>query len=285
MNSTTPNKSRPIGDIISQANSLTSDQVESVLQYQKANGSRFGEAAVALGYINGDDVVWALAQQYEYPYIHSKSTNLSEQLIVARHPFSPEAEMFRELRSQLLMSQFPENQPHKPFAVLSPNRGDGKSFYAANLAISFAQLGRNTVLIDADLRNPRLASIFGLPKSDGGLADTLVGRSAPNVYMPAQDIPNLYLLPAGNPPPNPLELIERQSFSRLLVELGKKFDYVIVDTPASEVGSDNCAIAARCGSGLIIARKDKSSERDISRLLATLRIAKVDVAGVILNDC
>lgn len=285
MNTTTPNKNRPIGDIISQTNNLTPDQVEAVLQHQKTNGSRFGEAAVALGFINGDDVVWALAQQYEYPYSHAKTSSLSEELIVARHPFSPEAEMFRELRSQLLISHFPENQPHRPFAVLSPNRGDGKSFFAANLAIAFAQLGRNTVLIDADLRNPRLSSMFGLTKLDGGLADTLAGRAAPNVYIPAQDLPNLYLLPAGNPPPNPLELIERTGFSQLLAELSKKFDYVIVDTPASEVGADNGAIAARCGAGMVIARKDQSREADMARLLTVLKIAKVDVAGVLLNEC
>lgn len=285
MSSPVPNKLRPIGDIISQANNLAPAQVEAVLNYQKTNNVRFGEAAVALGFINGDDVVWALSQQYEYPYSHSKTASLSDELLVARNPFSPQAELFRELRSQLLITQFPEGQPHKPFAILSPNRGDGKTFFAANLAIAFAQLGRNTVLIDADLRNPRLHTLFGLESTKGGLADTLADRAAPNVYVPVQDLPNLYLLPAGTIPPNPLELLERQSFSLLLGELTRKFDYVFVDTPASEMGADNAAIAARCGAAMIIARKHESREKDINRLIAILKMAKADLSGILLNEC
>jgi protein-tyrosine kinase len=274
-----------IGHIISVANNLSAEQVEQVLAYQRQHGVRFGEAAVALSLVGNEDVVWALSQQYQYPYVHSKSSGLSDEILSAKAPFSAEAEKFRDLRSQIIMRLGPPPKGRcQPIAVLSTERADGKSFFAANLAATFAQLGGRVLLVDGDLRNSRQHEIFGLNIEFTGLSEALSGRSAAQVYVPAPDLPNLFLLPAGNTPPNPLELVERPAFASLLAELSSKFDHVFVDTPAAAVGTDSAVIASRCGAALILARKDVSRQGELRRLMDSCRIGKVDVVGLMVND-
>jgi hypothetical protein len=93
----------PIGDIIRQTNTLSAEQVEKVLRYQREKGVKFGEAAVALGLAKREDVLWALSQQFQYPYADARQITNPE-LVVSTDPFSPEAEAFRDMRSHLIMS-------------------------------------------------------------------------------------------------------------------------------------------------------------------------------------
>ena len=117
---------RSIGDLLRESRKLSDAQVEQILLYQREHGIRFGEAAVALNLVSNDDVVWALAQQFHYPYVPGERTSNPE-LIVAANPFSDEAEAFRELRSQLMMGAMTGEEPRRALAVLSPNIGDGKT--------------------------------------------------------------------------------------------------------------------------------------------------------------
>src|SRR3989338_7488954 len=155
---------RSIGEIIKQANNLAPDQIESILKYQRDNGVRFGEAAVALGMASSDDVLWALAQQFHYPYPQDSTQGF--------HP--DQAEAFRTMRSHLIMKLYSQtDQPRQALAVLSSDSGDGKSYFAANIAVAFSQLSGRTLLIDADMRNPRQHEIFGLPQHAVGLSSIL----------------------------------------------------------------------------------------------------------------
>jgi len=275
---------RSIGDIIREANNLSTEQIEQILHYQKENGVLFGEAAVALGFANADDVMSALAQQFHYPYATEGKTGLSAELVVANSPFSEQAEAFRTIRSHLIMKIYSSASVRPALAVLSPDSGDGKTYFAANLAATFSQLPGRTLLIDADMRHPRIHDLFALPNRSGGLSSILSGRTATKVIQHVPQLPNLYVLPVGPTPPNPLELLERPAFDLLLRELKTKFDRIIVDTPASSLGTDGAVIAARCGAGLIIARQDKSQLDAIENLVRTVQIGSAQIVGTVINE-
>ncbi len=274
---------RAMGDLLRETRNLTAEQVEEVLRYQREHHLRFGEAAIALGYVDADDVLFALSQQFHYTYAPDELEGLNHELVALRSPFSHQAESFRRIRSQLMMRVFNDTEPRRALAVVSPNSGDGKSFFAANLAIVLAQLGGRTLLVDGDMRGPRQHELFGL-RAGSGLSGLLSGRVEAQVIQQIQALPNLFVLPVGVTPPNPLELIERSAFALLIRELLGKFDHVIFDTSASEHGADASVIAARCGAALVMARKDKSRVAALQELVMTLAESPARLAGVIMNE-
>lgn len=275
---------RSIGDILSELRNLTADQVEKVLQHQRKSGVRFGEAAVALGFASKDDVLFALSQQFNYPYAPESERSASPELVALNEPFSPRAEGFRALRSQLMMRIFGDSEAgHRALAVISPGNGDGRTYCAANLAVVLAQLGGRTLLVDADMRSPRLHDLFKL-SNQAGLSGILSGRADKQVIQQAHGVSSLFVLPVGTTPPNPLELVERPAFGLLMRELASKFDHVVVDTPAASNGADASVIAARCGAALVIARKDATRVAMLQELVASFEGSPVKLAGVVLNE-
>jgi protein-tyrosine kinase len=278
-----PEGEASLGDILRKTKGLTAEQVSEALEYQGTHGVRFGEAIVALGYATNQDVVWALAQQFHYPYAPITEARLHAELVVANDPFSDQVEAFRDLRSQLISGVMGQGDSRSALAIVSAGVGDGKSFIAANLAVAFSQLPGRTLLVDADLRTPRMHKVFGV-ESGSGLSAILAGRTAANVIKPVAHLPNLYMLPAGVMAPNPAELLHRASFSLLLRELLEKFDYVLVDTPAATHGADARMIAAHCGACLVVGRQDQSRMPAIQALVKQLTKSTVKIGGVLMND-
>jgi protein-tyrosine kinase len=275
---------RSIGAIISETRNLSAEQVEKILAYQRDKGIRFGEAAVALGFASTDDVLFALAQQFHYPYAPEERRKISPELVMLNQPFSLQAESFRAIRSQLMMRTFVEvDGPRPALAVVSPDTGDGKTYFAANLSVALAQLGGRTLLVDADMRGPRQHEVFSLGNK-AGLSGILSGRAESQVVQQVPGVPSLFVLPVGITPPNPVELVERPAFGLLIRELVTKFDHVIVDTPALIYGSDATVIAARCGSAIVIARRHESRVGALQDLVAMLSGTPAKLAGVIMND-
>lgn len=275
---------RSIGDIIRHTNHLTAEQVESILKYQRDKGVRFGEAAIALGFASDADVLRALAQQFQYPYATDDVHTFSEELVVANKPFSFQAEAFRGIRSQLMMRVFSSAGPKPALAIISPDSGDGKTFFASNLAVALSQLGGcRTLLIDADMRGPRQHSVFGIEATQG-LSGVLAGRSDGSVIQQVRELPSLFVMPVGTVPPNPLELVERPAFGLLMRECLIKFDFVVVDTPAARYGADASVIAARCGAALALARKGSSHLATLQELVLSLAESPAKLAGVIVNE-
>lgn len=274
---------RSIGDIISETRNLTAEQVEQVLAYQRQRGVRFGEAAVALGLVTADDVLFALSQQFHYPYAPEERRSLSSELMTLNQPFSLQSESFRAMRSQLMMRLFAEGEPRRAVAVISPDIGDGKTYFAANLAVALAQLGGRTLLVDADLRGPRQHEVFKL-ENRAGLSGILAGRSDSHVIQQVLGVPSLFVLPVGITPPNPLELVERPAFGLLMRELASKFDHVLVDTPAAVHGADASVIAARCGAAVVIARRNASRVSVLQDLVASFAGSTAKLAGVVVNE-
>ncbi|MGE5452633.1 MAG: polysaccharide biosynthesis tyrosine autokinase [Acidobacteriota bacterium] len=272
-----------LGHILQKTKGLTGEQVQSALAYQQEQGVRFGEAAVALGLAQPDDVVWALSQQFRYPYAPQSQRNLNVELVMANDPFSEEVEAFRDLRSQLVLDIFSEARPRQALAIVSSDTGDGKSFIAANLAVAFSQLPGRTLIIDANLRQPRLHQVFGV-EQDLGLTGVLAGRAQPNVIKPVEHLPNLYLMPAGVLAPNPAELLQGPALSLCLNELFSRFDYVLVDTPAASMGADARIIAVHCGAALLVGRQNQSRVPTMQSLVKLLNKSKVKMAGVLMNE-
>lgn len=272
-----------IGQYLRQRRKLSPEQIDQVLRFQQRHGLRFGEAAIALGMVTGDDVLWALSQQFHYAYAPEQEQQFDPELVAAADPFGDDAETFRDLRSRLMTEMSALDKFARAIAVLSADVGDGKTYFAANLAITFSQLGGKTLLVDADMRTPRLHRLFGL--DDGpGLSSVLSGRCETQVVQRVRGLPSLHLLPAGVLPPNPLELVQRPAFGLLMRELLTKFDHVIVDTPAASHGADARVIAGMCGAALLLGRRRATRMRSLQRLLQDVAKTGTCVTGVMVNE-
>jgi chain length determinant protein tyrosine kinase EpsG len=271
-----------IGDILRSAHNLTAEQVQSILQYQQKKKVRFGEAAVALGILKRDEVIWALSQQFNYPYVPKGATDLAPDLVAASAPFSEESEFFRDIRSQLISNIFTGDIPNT-LAVTSADIGDGKSYFAGNLAVAFAQLGVRTLLIDADMRTPVQQEMFRVDNSTG-LSSMLSGRTERHGLRACPALPSLYILPVGVTPPNPIELLERPLFGLLLKELSSKFDYVVIDTPAMAHGADGLIVASRAGATMTIVRQGETRKPDLDRLVTRIEASPTRFVGVVVNE-
>lgn len=274
---------RIIGEIIREQKKLTDDQIESILAHQKEHQTRFGEAAITLGLASESDIVFALSQQFHYPYTPEDRMTISKELVVANQPFGQQAEAFRAIRSQLMIRAFNPTEPKRALAIVSPSTGDGKTFFVANLGIVMAQLGGRVLIVDANFRGARLHELFGL-SSMTGLSGILSGRQEDNVIYQAADIPSLFVMPVGVTPPNPLELLERPAFRLLLSELLRKFDHVIVDTPAGSYGSDASVISSKCGAALMLVRKDQTRMQQLAEMVESIGNTKAKLVGIIANE-
>jgi chain length determinant protein tyrosine kinase EpsG len=275
---------RAIGELIRDARNLTAEDVERISKYQREHKMRFGEAAIALGLANAEDVLYALSQQFQYAYGDENRRKANPELVALVQPFGHQAEAFRAIRSQILLRTQPEEgSPRRALAVVSTDSGDGKTYFCANLAVTLAQLGGKVLVVDGDMRGARLHQIFGVDNSRG-LSNLLAGRGGKNVVKAVPDVPNLWVMPVGTQPPNPLELVEGPAFGLLLRELTAKFDHVLIDSPAAVFGTDGVVIAARCGTALVVARRNASKVSKLQDLVASLQAAQTRLAGVVMNE-
>jgi protein-tyrosine kinase len=276
---------RLIGEELVQSERLDPNDRDLVLRKQEEHGGRFGEIAIQLGVLTRNDVLWALSRQFHHARnMPDRDTSLSSELVMVRQAFSDEVERFRDLRSQLLMTAMNgQGDRGRTLAVVSANVGDGKTFLSSNLAVAFSHLPGRTLIIDCDMRSPRLHRVFAL-ESRSGLSDLLSGRAVSNIMHAVEGLPNLYVLPVGVVPPNPLELIEGPAFRVLLAEVSAKFDYVLLDTPAASHGSDALVVASCVGSALIVGRQDHTQSKRLQQLVGQLGRASVRVAGIVMNE-
>ena len=274
---------RSIGAILIDTGRLTADSAERILRLQKEQGKRFGDAAIELGLLGEDDIRFALASQFDYPYLAAGDSSLSHELVAAYKPFSPVVEQLRVLRSQLMLRWFDAEAQHKTLAIVSPGMSDGRSFIAANLAIVFSQLGERTLLIDADLRTPRQHELFKLG-NNAGLSGLLAGRANAAAVVRVPTLLGLSVLPAGAVPPNPQELLGRPAFIETLHNLSRDFDVVIIDTPAASEYADAQTIAVRAEAAIMLARKNQSSLPAMALLARNLQQSGATLVGSVLND-
>lgn len=271
-----------IGKLLLDLGKITPDDTNRILQKQKESGSKFGDAAKQLGLITEDDLQHALSRQFDYAYLPETNRKYSSDLIAAYQPFSPEVEGFRVLRSQLMFRWL--NEGFKAISVVAANPGEGCSYLAANLAVVFSQLGKKTLLIDGNMRNPRQHKIFNLQQRFG-LSDILADRMAGNEALSnIADLPDLTVLGAGTVPPNPQELIGRANFPQLIKYAGSMFDVIIVDTPAQSISSDAQMFASFTRGAVLAARLNHTSVAEMSSLKTQIQGSGATVIGAVVNN-
>lgn len=271
-----------IGEILVSIGRISPDDAERIYREQKKRKMRFGDAAIALGLITEADVQFALSHQFRYSYLQRGESKVSETIIAAYSPFSPQVEALRAIRSQLMLRWFGGGEEHRPLAIISPEKGEGRTWFAANLAVVFSQLGARTLLIDTDLRDPSLHRLFGISNRNG-LSSILSGRATGNVVFKVPSLADLSILPSGPIPPNPQELLMRPLLDRMIAQLSNSFDIILIDTPPASRYAESITIASRAGGALIVCRQDQTRVRDLDMLCAKLKDANVVIAGTVLN--
>jgi len=277
---------RSLGAILIDSGQLKPEDAERVLQYQKEHNLRFGEAAMRLGLISEADIQYALSRQFAYAYLRKtpgEARPLSDDLVAAYQPFSPRVEQLRAIRSQLMLRWFDRAEERQVLTIVGADRADGRSCLAANLAIVFSQLGERTLLVDADMREPRQHYLFNL-ENQIGFSTLLAGRSREEAIVRITDLAGLSVLPAGPTPPNPLELLNRLNFDEFMIQAKGAYDVVIVDTPAMASGEDAAMIAVRTGAALAVARSGSTRVAAFTDLVQGLMDAGVTLVGSVLNE-
>jgi succinoglycan biosynthesis transport protein ExoP len=205
----------------------------------------------------------------------------AKDLVVHTHPHSAVAECCRTIRTNLAFMS--TDTPLKSLAVTSPGPSEGKSTLAISLAITVANSGRRVVLVDTDLRRPRVHRAFGL-RGQMGVTTLLAGEATLAECLQQTEVHGLTFLASGVIPPNPSELLHTARFERLLGELSAEFDLVIFDSPPVGVVIDAAIIGPRVGGVIVVAKAERTSRDAVAHALRQLRDVGTNVLGCVLNN-
>jgi succinoglycan biosynthesis transport protein ExoP len=214
------------------------------------------------------------------------STNGHEKRIelVAQHlPKSQMSEAFRALRTALLLSQ--ADHPPQVILVTSALPREGKTTAAANLAVTLAQLGDRTLLIDADLRKPGVGRLLNLGSGKyAGLSSYLAGVSSLDlVTIQHPAIPNLSAIPTGPLPPNPADLLSSHKLTDAIAELRTKFKFIVIDSPPIMAATDAVILSVKADGVLLVVRSGETPKEAFTRTRDLLLSVKCHILGVVLN--
>jgi polysaccharide biosynthesis transport protein len=204
--------------------------------------------------------------------------------LVAQHlPKSQMSEAFRALRTALLLSQ--PDHPPQVILVTSALPREGKTTAAANLAVTLAQLGDKTVLVDADLRKPGVGRLLNLGSGKyAGLSSYLAGVSTLDlVTVPHPAIPNLAAIPTGPLPPNPADLLSSHKLADAIVELRSKYKFVVIDSPPIMAATDAVILSVQADGVLLVVRSGETPKEAFTRTCDLLTSVKSRMLGVVLN--
>ena len=214
---------------------------------------------------------------------------MRNELITYTDPKSPVSEMFRTLRTNL---QFMGNTKKiQTILITSTLPGEGKSWTAANLAVTFAQAGKKVVIIDTDLRKGRQFSIFNVVARPG-VSNYLSGVvNEGEVYDPDDirsfiretDIEDLYVIPAGDVPPNPSELLVNTRMNELLIDLREQFDIIIFDAPPAMLVTDATIIARMVDTTMIVVAHQETKMDNLNKVQRAIKNVGGNIAGVVIN--
>lgn len=202
-------------------------------------------------------------------------------LLTNDSPFAVK-EAYVKLRTNLLFSMCANGErPCRVFAVTSPNPSEGKSLNAANIAVSFAMLGKKTLLIDADMRKPTQHKKWKIQQTKG-LSDLLAKIDVCPVYQ-VKDIP-LSIICAGHVPPNPSELLSSVNMKTIIDGAMKEFDYVVIDTPPINTVADAQILMRIVDGAVLVVRAASTKRPDVIHALGLIEQAGGNLCGVVLND-
>ena len=189
-------------------------------------------------------------------------------------------EAYNAIRTNLLFLQQGETCPI--FVITSPTANNGKTINSINLAISFAQMGKRTLLIDSDMRNPTIHRMFSIPVKNG-LSEILAGLTD-NISVSKTDIENLSILTAGKIPPNPTELLASSRMDKLLEFVRAHYDVVFIDTPPVNIVTDCTVFAQKVTGYVLIIKTDTTNTVDVKSCISNLESIGGNILGFVLND-
>jgi capsular exopolysaccharide synthesis family protein len=205
------------------------------------------------------------------------------ELVMDHTPRSAEAEAFRTMRTAMMLCDAPPSK----FTITSPEPGDGKTLILSNLAIAFAKSGMRVLLIDGDLRRPRLRELFDLPRTIG-LSQLLQEAEFKELDLEKAiqrtAVASLDVLTSGPNPPNPTELLTGEKFGKMLAWAEKRYDRILCDAPPILAVSDCALIGRRLDGAFLVIRADKNDRIMAGRARDTLRGMNCNVLGVIVNS-
>ena len=203
----------------------------------------------------------------------------TQDLVTVHDPSGVASEAYRMLRTNLFYALI--DSPPKIIVLTSANLGEGKSTTTANLGVTLAQAGKTVLMLDCDLRGPRLHRIFDVSNSRGLVDILAAGDKIEEVWL--EPTPRLKLICAGPTPPNPAELLGSRRLADFLAEMRRRFDYVLVDTPP--VGVSDSAVLAANGDGVLLVLDSQSTRKGpLREALRTLRGVGANVLGTVLNN-
>lgn len=212
---------------------------------------------------------------------HKHSLGNSGFLLTESSPFAL-SEAFVKLRTNLMFSLCADGEhPCRVFAFTSPSPAEGKSTTVANIAISFARLGKKTILIDADMRKPTQWKKWRIP-STHGLSDLLAKIDSCSIYK-ASEFP-LSIITAGDCPPNPSELLASANMQHLVEYVKSQYEYVLIDTPPINTVADAQIISKFVDGTVLVVRSEQTKRAEMQYALEQLEQAGANVCGVVLND-
>ena len=212
---------------------------------------------------------------------------MKKEIITSNDPKSPISEVFRSLRTNM---QYMNTKKKLSMVVTSTMQGEGKSFIAANLAVTFAQAGKNTIIIDADMRRPRQHKIFEndmYPGMSNYLSGDRLSKTSREITLNdciyKTKITNLSIMPAGNIPPNPSELLLSGNLKKLIDQLEENFDVIIFDGAPCLLVTDATIIARKVNYTILVASQNKTKIEDLKEAQRKIKHVGGHLAGVVLN--
>ncbi|MBA2303330.1 MAG: polysaccharide biosynthesis tyrosine autokinase [Acidobacteria bacterium] len=191
------------------------------------------------------------------------------------------SEAFKSVRTNVLFSSAEEGM--RSLVVTSAGPGEGKSLVASNLAMALAQAGQRVLLIDADMRRPRVHEIFG-GEQEPGLSNVLAGNSKTSEAIRKSKTTGLWVMPAGHIPPNPAELLGSRRYTDFMASLGVHFDWVVLDTPPVMVVADSSIVANQSSGVVFVVRADHTSRHAVRAAVEQLEAANAHLLGSVLNS-
>jgi len=201
-------------------------------------------------------------------------------LIMAHDPYDPRCEKIRALRTELMLRRELTDRADI-VALLSPCAGEGRSLLAAELAIAFAQTGRPTLLVDADLRRPQQHTLFGTDNRQG-LSEAIEYDVTPLLHT-VQGLPRMSVLTAGAVPSNPLELLSSRGFASMIESWRSNFEFVVIDTAPITQFSDGLAVARLVGRVLALSRAQHTPYKDMQDMLRRLAATRSQILGAVIS--
>ena len=212
---------------------------------------------------------------------------MKKEVIAHKDPKSPISEVFRTLRTNIQFMS--SSKKMKTLLVTSTFPGEGKSWVTSNLAVTFAQAGKRVILIDADMRKGRQYAIFGVsprPGLSNLLAEYDIDNNDPEQildYVQETEVENLFVISAGNVPPNPSELLVSQEMSKVLEELRKMCDIVIVDGTPCELVTDSVILSRMVDTTIVVTAHKMTKKDALQRVVKNIKNVGGNLAGVVIN--